>query len=112
MSLEGFRLEPVSIPAELILPDGTIVVGLIDNDGTLRTSLRLSANGATGLSVHTGEGKAASLISEPDNGKVHLRSHRQKLECPCFLGHRGRRITELNPTGRKRECHLEFAVEV
>ncbi len=55
-----------------ILPDGTAVIGLIDNDGTLRTGLRLSANGATGVSVHTGEGKAASLIAEPDNGKVHL----------------------------------------
>ncbi|MCZ6906312.1 MAG: hypothetical protein O7G28_03390, partial [Deltaproteobacteria bacterium] len=55
-----------------ILPDGTVAIGLIDNDGTLRTGLRLSANGATGLSVHTGEGKAASLIAEPDNGKVHL----------------------------------------
>lgn len=56
----------------VILSDGTVVIGLIDNDGTLRTGLRLSANGATGLSVHTGEGKAASLIAEPDNGKVHL----------------------------------------
>ena len=46
-----------------ILPDGTAVIPLIDNDGTLRTGLRLSANGATGLSVHTGEGKAASLIA-------------------------------------------------
>ncbi len=55
-----------------ILSDGTVVIGLIDNDGTLRTGLRLSANGATGLSVHTGEGKAASLIAEPDNGKLEL----------------------------------------
>ncbi len=50
-----------------ILPDGTVVIGLIDKKGTLRTGLRLSVNGATGLSVHTGEGKAASLVAEPNN---------------------------------------------
>jgi len=31
-----------------ILPDGTVVIGLIDKKGTLCTGLRLSVNGATG----------------------------------------------------------------
>ncbi len=67
------------------LPDGTVVIGLSDKKGTLRTSLRLSANGATGLSIHTGAGKADSLIAEPDNGKVELNRTDKHLKVRASL---------------------------
>jgi 2-polyprenyl-6-methoxyphenol hydroxylase-like FAD-dependent oxidoreductase len=55
-----------------ILPDGTVTIGILDTQGTLRTGLRLSDKGSTGLTVHVREGKAVSLVAEPANGMVRL----------------------------------------